>query len=445
MNETIEFESIYNFEETFNDSEKHSILLNSVVKNGIQDCCSSRESEVENHFNFSISINAGEITNQKKSGRCWMFAALNIMRLELMKKLNIKNMELSQSYPLFWDKLEKSNYFLENIISTMTEDIDSRILSFLLKDPLADGGQWDMFSNIIRKYGVVPKEAMPESKSSSDTEQMNKLLTTKLRGFACELRKESAGGKSIEELRCQKEKMLNIIYRILRISLGEPPRVFSYETRDKEDKFIRISNIEPKKFYEQYIALDLDQYVSIINAPTADKPYSQTFTVQYLGNVKDGNPVLYLNLPSNELKKLALKQLKKGDCVWFGADVDKYSNKEMGILAMNAYDYAELFSTDFSMSKEERLDYGESLMTHAMVFTGVNINENGNPDRWQVENSWGKDRGNDGFFVMSDDWFDQFTYQVVIHKKYLSDEQLKMLKTEAIVLSPWDPIGSLAK
>ncbi len=440
----IDLKMIQNFKKSFSDSEKHSVLLNSVVKNGIQDSCYNRDSEVENRFNFSISLNVGKITNQKKSGRCWMFAALNIMRLEVMKKLNLEEMELSQSYPLFWDKLEKSNYFLENIIETMEEKTDSRILSFLLQDPLADGGQWDMFSNLIRKYGVVPKEVMPESKSSSETAEMNQLLTSKLRGFASELRKAKASGNSIEELRRKKEDMLNIIYRILCISLGVPPLNFTYETRDKTEKFIRISQITPLDFYEQYIGLELDNYVSLINAPTTDKPYNRTFTVQFLGNVQEGNPVVYLNLPSEELKKLAIEQLKQGEGVWFGSDVGKYSSRESGTMAMNTYDYEGLFSTDFSMSKAERLDFGESLMTHAMVISGVNIDEQGNPNRWRVENSWGDEKGCKGFFVMSDDWFDQFTYQVVIHKKHLSDKQLQMLKAEPIVLSPWDPIGSLA-
>ena len=436
---------IRNFQKSFSDSEKNSVLLNSVVKNGIHDSGYTWNSEVENRFNFSISLDVGKITNQKKSGRCWMFAALNIMRLEVMKKLNLEEMELSQSYPLFWDKLEKSNYFLENIIETMEENVDSRILSFLLKDPLADGGQWDMFSNLIRKYGVVPKEVMPESKSSSETDELNQLLTSKLRGFASELRKAKASGNSIEELRRKKEDMLNTIYRMLCISLGEPPLDFTYETRDKTEKFIRISQITPLDFYEQYIGLELDQYVSLINAPTADKPYNRTFTVQFLGNVQEGNPVLYLNLPSEELKKLAIEQLKQGESVWFGSDVGKNSSRESGIMAMNAYDYEGLFSTDFSMSKAERLDFGESLMTHAMVISGVNIDQQGNPNRWRVENSWGDEKGRKGFFVMSDDWFDQFTYQVVIHKKHLSEKQLQMLTVEPIELSPWDPIGSLAR
>jgi len=445
MSKTIKTSTIREFRDNFSESDKHPVLMNSVVKNGIQECGYTRETEVKNQFEFSISLNVGKVTNQKKSGRCWMFAALNIMRLEVMKKLNLENMELSQAYPLFWDKLEKSNFFLENILETMDEEVDGRVVSFLLLDPLADGGQWDMFANLIRKYGVVPKEAMPESKSSSDTVQMDKLLTTKLRGYACELRKAHGSGESMEELRRRKEGMLNTLYRMLCISLGEPPQKFTYETRDKDDKFIRISDMEPREFYEKYVGLELDQYVSIINAPTADKPYHRTFTVQYLGNVREGERVLYLNLPSEELKRLAVEQLKQGESVWFGSDVDKFSSRETGIMAMNAYDYEGLFSTDFPMDKAERLDFGESLMTHAMVLTGVNIDEQGNPNRWRVENSWGEDRGRNGFFVMSDDWFDQYTYQIVIHKKFLSGEQLKMLKAEPIVLKPWDPIGSLAK
>lgn len=445
MNSNIEFKEIQGFHEDFSDTPKHKVFQNSVTKNGILDSAYTREGEAENHFNFSISLEAGKITNQKKSGRCWMFAALNVMRLKVMKKLNLENMELSQAYPLFWDKLEKSNYFLENILDTMDEETDSRIISFLLTDPLADGGQWDMFSNLIRKYGVVPKETMPESYSSSETEQLNRLLTTKLRGFACEMRKSHAQGKTLEALHHEKEEMLNSIYRILCISIGEPPETFTYETRDKDNNFIRVSDIKPLEFYNQFVEMDLDQYISIINAPTTDKPYNRTFTVQYLGNVKEGSSVLYLNLPVRELKRLAIEQLKQGESVWFGSDVGQYSNRESGVLALNAYDFEGLFSTSFSMDKAERLDYGESLMTHAMVFTGVNIDEQGKPNRWRVENSWGEDRGRKGFFVMSDEWFDQYTYQIVIHKKYLSDDLQNALNTEPILLAPWDPIGSLAR
>jgi bleomycin hydrolase len=444
MKMIIEFDTLDRFQEDFISSDKHRVVMNSVVKNGINDSCNTTVTNLENTHNFSISLESGKIKNQKVSGRCWMFASLNVMRLKVMEKLNLEDMELSQVYPLFWDKLEKANYFLENILETLDEEVEGRVISFLLHDPLCDGGQWDMFVNLVGKYGVVPKEAMPESFSSSNTKEMNFLLTAKLRNFACDIRAAFDEGKSLDELRKLKERMLNEIYRMLCISLGEPPKTFTYEVRDKNDQFIRVENITPLNFYDKYVGMDLSEYVSIINAPTDDKPFDRTFTVQYLGNIKGSSPVLYLNLRSNELKRMAIKQMQDGEAVWFGSDVSHFTNRISGIMALNTFDFDGLFTTEFPMDKGQRLDFGQSCMNHAMVLTGVNLDEEGKPNRWRVENSWGEEKGNKGFFVMSDNWFDQFTYQVVVHKKYLSDQQLAILKTDPIVLKPWDPMGSLA-
>ena len=444
MKERIEFSTLKAFEESFGTDRKNKVAMHATMTNGILESCTTANAVIENNYNFSINIEAGDITNQKKSGRCWMFAALNVMRLEIMDKLNLKNMELSQSYPLFWDKLEKSNYFLENILETFEEQLEGRVVSYLLKDPLGDGGQWDMFSNLVRKYGVIPKELMPESRVSVETRTMNKLLTLKLREFAHALRTGNSQGKSLGELRALKEEQLSTIYDMLCISIGVPPKTFTYETRDKDGKFIRISNITPQEFYKEYVSMDLDEYVSLINAPTLDKPYGKTYTVQYLGNVRGGNDVSYLNLPIEELKKAAIKQMQDGKAVWFGCDVGQSSDRKSGMMALDTYDLEGLFSTTFPMDKAQRLDYGESVMTHAMVLTGVNLDDDGRPNRWRVQNSWGEDPGAKGFFVMSDDWFNEFTYQIVVNMKYLSKDQREMLKMKPIVLKPWDPMGSLA-
>lgn len=302
-----------------------------------------------------------------------------------------------------------------------------------------------MFANLVEKYGVVPKDAMPESAASSQTAEMDRYLTRKLREFACALREAYAKGEKVEALRARKEEMLETIYRMLCISLGTPPKKFTYETRDKDKKFIRISDITPQEFYKQYVGLDMDDYISLINAPTADKPYYKMYTVQYLGNVKGARQVKYFNLPAEELKLAAIAQLKDGKAVWFGSDVGQSSSRVGGLLDLNVYDSASLFGTDFPMTKAQRLDYGESLMTHAMVLTGVNLDEDGKPTRWRVENSWGKDAGKEGYYVMSDRWFDEYTYQIVVNKKYLTQQQRTIIDEEPIKLKPWDPMGSLAK
>ena len=431
-------------EEEFDASPVNRVAMNAAAKSGVTALIRDAQLERRMPYSFSIELEAGEITNQKQSGRCWMFAALNTMRVEIMEKLNLKNMELSQNYTLFYDKLEKSNYFLESILDTLDEPTDGRLVSWLVAAPLNDGGQWDMLANLVRKYGVVPKEVMPETFSSSATREINPWLTRKLREYACTLRDAYRNGASAEELRGRKQEMLSTIYRMLAIALGKPPKRFTWETRDKDDKFIRISDITPQEFFAQYVGWNLDDYVSIIHAPTADKPFGHSYTVQYLGNVTEGHIIRHLNLPAEELKRLAIAQMRDGKVVWFGCDVGQFHDRDYGAMDPEGVRADLLFCTDFPMTKAQRLDYGESLLTHAMVFTGVNLDENGRPNRWKVENSWGDEHANKGFYVMSDEWFSEYLYQIVIHKKYLTEEQLSQYEEEPVVLKPWDPMGSLA-
>ena len=431
-------------EQEFDANAAHKLAMNAATKSGITTLLRDADLEKRERFSFSIDLEAGKVTNQKQSGRCWMFAALNTMRVEVMKKLNLENMELSQNYTLFYDKLEKANYFLESILDTVDEPTDGRLISWLLMAPLNDGGQWDMLANIIRKYGIVPKEAMPETFSSSCTREITPWMTKKLREFACTLRTAYAKGASMEELQEKKQEMMSVIYRMLVIALGKPPKTFTWETRDKDKQFIRIADITPQQFFAEYVGWNLDDYVSIINAPTQDKPFHHSYTVQYLGNVTEGHIVRHLNLPIEEMKKLAITQMQDGQVVWFGCDVGQFHEKDLGIMDTDGIQAGLLFDTDFPMTKAQRLDYGESLMTHAMVFTGVNLDKVGKPNRWKVENSWGEDRGYKGFYIMSDRWFDEYMYQIVVNKKYLSKEQLKAYEEEPTVLAPWDPMGSLA-
>ena len=427
---------------TSRDDDKQ--LRNSILSVGLDKTALNHDSEIGMQHTFSIDLKTGKITSQKSSGRCWLFAGLNTMRPKIMKDLNLDNFELSQTYQMFFDKIEKANYFLENILETLDKKTDSRVIDWLLSSPLNDGGQWDMFTSIIEKYGVVPKSAMPETFHSSASRRMNSILTVKLREYASVLRKLHQDGKGLAKLRTRKQKMLTEFYRLSTMFLGIPLEKFTYEYKDKDDKFHRDADLTPVEFYNKYVGIDLSDYVSIINAPTEDKPFSRTYTVKYLGNVEGGNPVKYLNVDIATLKKLALKQLKDKQPVWFGCDVGKMMEREKGILDANNYDYSGVLRTEFGLDKASRLDYGESVMTQAMVFMGVNNTDDGTPNRWKVENSWGKKTGNDGFYVMSDKWFEEYTYQVVVHKKYLSKKLLKALELEPIVLDPWDPMGSLA-
>ncbi|MCR4768552.1 MAG: C1 family peptidase [Saccharofermentans sp.] len=445
MNKEISFSDIEEFEAAFDSDRANILAMNAVTSNGINKSAKDPVARAKNQFGFSVEVEAGKVCDQKHSGRCWMFASYNVMRLEIMKKLKLENMELSQNYPLFYDKLEKANHFLENMIELIDEPLDGRVISFLLSDPMGDGGQWDMFRSLTAKYGVVPKDVMPETEVSGQTNELDTYLTAKLREFASVFRKRHANGASEDELRQAKKEMMSTIYRMLVISLGKPPVKFTWETRDKDKKFIRVADITPVEFFKEYVGWDLDEYVTVINAPTKDKPYGLTYTVQYLGNVVDGAySVKYLNLPMDDLRSLAISQLKDGKAVWFGSDVGQFSDRKGGYLTSDILNVSGLFNTGFGMTKEERLDYGDSMMTHAMVITGVDLDDSGKPMRWKVENSWGEEVGEKGFYVMDDKWFGEFAFQILLEKKYLSDEQRKAFDRDPVILKPWDPMGSLA-
>lgn len=431
------------FAQAYQDNNKQTALQRSVVKNGITASAENVSAKVNNVPVFSVDVTTGKVSNQKQSGRCWMFAALNTFRHKMLNDFNLKEFELSQNHTFFWDKYEKANYFYENILATANEPLTSRKVAFLLQTPQQDGGQWDMIVSIFQKYGVVPKTVMPESSNSSNSRDLNNYLNKKLRKDAVALRQLVAEGKTAEDIQTAKEAMLEDIYRFLATSLGTPPETFDFEYRDEDKNYHIDRNLTPQSFYEKYVGVDLDDYVSIINAPTADKPYNQSYTVEMLGNVVGGKEVKYLNVDMPTFKKLAIAQLEQGESVWFGCDVGQSSTRDTGIMALDAYDINDLFDIDFTMTKAERLDFGESLMTHAMVLTGVDLID-GESTKWKVENSWGEKVGTNGFFVMSDAWMDEYTYQIVVRKEFLTAEQLAAFEAEPTVLAPWDPMGALA-
>ncbi len=431
-------------EKAFLADRANRVAMDAVTSVGVMESAKRPDAFRTDLHAYSVSLPQTGITNQKRSGRCWMFAALNTMRFRIVKKLNLKDFELSQAYTMFWDKLEKANYFLENILKTLDEPTSGRLIHWLLMAPVQDGGQWDMVCSLIDKYGVVPKACMPETFSSSESMQMNFTLTEKLREDACRLRSAYKAGAGMEKLRAMKDEMMETVYGMLCVCLGVPPKTVDFEVRDKDDKFIRDCGLTPLEFFRKYVDMDLSEYISLINAPTEDKPYWHSYSVKFLGNVVEGRKVKYVNLPSEELKKAAIAQMQDGEPVWFGCDVGKSSIRDGGAMSLEIYDKGSLFNTSFGMNKAERLEYGHSLMTHAMVFQGVNLDEEGRPNRWRVENSWGKDPGKDGYYVMTDAWFDEYLYQIVVNKKYLTEEVLKAFAEKPAMLEPWDPMGSLA-
>ena len=436
--------------EAFEADVTAKIAKNAVTSAGLRRAARVPEAVAANTLGFDIEVRQGKRTDQKRSGRCWMFASLNTMRYRTIKKYNLKNFELSQAYPLFYDKLEKANWFLCNIIDTVAEPLDGRLVSYLLTDPVGDGGQWDMFRALVKKYGVVPKEAMPETACSENTREMDTYLTRYLRGCAKRLRETAAAGAGAEDLDAMREEMVGEVWHLLCVCLGQPPVRFEVRLRDKDDKPVEAltGTFTPQEFFQAAVGMELDDYVSLISAPTADKPYGHTYTVDRLGNVVEAHGVRYLNLPPERLKEIAVAQLRDDLPVWFGCDVAQSFVREEGIMDTAALDVDALFGfpVEGALTKAERLDYGESLMTHAMVLEGVRLDAAGRPVSWKVENSWGDDHGRDGYDTMSDPWFDEYVYQVVVDKKYLTDAERAAYETEEPrVLAPWDPMGSLAR
>ena len=432
-----------------NDLTKHPVVnvaSHAAQTNGIYKASENLETKVDLDPTFSIEIETGKPADQKQSGRCWMFSALNTMRHPLQKEYKLKDFELSQNYTNFWDKFEKSNWFFENVISSADKPLGDRKVAFLFATPQQDGGQWDMLCGIIEKYGIVPKSVYPETANATNSSALNDTLNTLLRKDGLELRQMVNDGKSDDEIQTRKNEMLNDVYRILAISLGVPPKKFDFEYRDDDKNYHIDKNLTPKEFYEKYVDLDLENHISTINAPTADKPFHKVFSVEYLGNIEGGRQVRHLNLPVDEMKNLIIKQLKDGEVVWFGSNVVKDSDRQAGLLDTNLYRRDQLFDTDFTMTKAQMLDSGESMMDHAMVITGVDIVD-GKPTKWKIENSWGEKPGFKGYFVMSDSWFDNFVYQAVINKKYLPEDLKNAYeegKENPIELLPWDPMGALA-
>ncbi|PIE98583.1 MAG: aminopeptidase [Treponema sp.] len=441
----IDSKMLERFKNDFSSSDANKAVASAIAKVGIKDASFNNEALKRHKHIFSNTTERGKITEQKKSGRCWMFAALNTARVETMRKYNMKTFEFSQNYTLFWDKLERTNYVLDAIIETADEKPSSRVVSHLLQMPLNDGGQWDMFKAILDKYGVVPKDLMPETFHSSNTSALNSVLTSMIRYFAVELREEYAKTKSKEAAKALKPQMLSKVYNILVKALGEVPEQVTFEYMDKDDVYHRLEPTSPQDFFKKVVGWKLDDKISIINAPTKDKPYGKVYTVKHLGNIVEAEPIRYLNAPIEVLKNAAIKSIKNGNPVWFGCDVGKHSDRDSGIMDTELYNYTETLGYMPAWTKEQRLDYGESLLTHAMVLTGVNLDNDGKPATWQVENSWGEDAGKKGMFSMSDDWFDVFVYQIMIDKKYVQAEWAEKYAGELIELAPWDPMGALAR
>ncbi|MBP5694088.1 MAG: C1 family peptidase [Bacilli bacterium] len=427
------------FNKKYNKDPRSVLLRHALNKNSISDVVYDSKNEADTNYDFSIEVKTLPACNQKQSGRCWIFAACNVLRESLAKQINIENIEISQNYIAFFDKLEKANFLLTSIVDLAKEKPDSRVLMHLLVNGVSDGGQWDMFVNIVRKYGIVPKNNMKETKQSSATYESNVMINSLCRQFAAEIQKVI----DINDIAELKNQYLQKIYNLLCDSFGVPPTKFDFEYTDKDGKYHLEEGYTPKSFFDKYVGESIDDFVSIINSPTEDKPFYKIYTIDYLNNVVEGKPITHLNLPMDRVKELIIEQLKNNEVVWFGSDVSNYRDRATGLWDDLSYDYVSAFDFDLKFNKSDMLDYHDSCMNHAMVITGVNI-KNGKPNRWKIENSWGTESGNKGYYMMSSSWFDSYVYQAVINKKYLNDAEKKALKGKLVLLDPWDPMGTLA-
>ena len=417
--------------------QAHS-LKRAIMNQGINAICEDPNIKAKLNRVFSTELDTNNVTAQEKSGRCWLFATLNSLRHDFEKKYHLKDFEFSQNYLSFWDRFEKANSFYEHIIETVEQPTHDRRVQALLQMPDDDGGQWDNAAALIKKYGLVPKYAMPETQPSNHTDEFSALLGKRLRKDAFILRSTYKKNHSLDELYDLKQEMLITIYRLCVYAFGEPVQTFDFEYRDEDKNYHCHKDLTPQRFYQDFVSLSLDDYIVLCNAP--DRSFYQTYQLDDETNVQDGQPVQFLNVPLAEMKSLLIKQLNDGYATWFGCDVLQQMNRKEGLLDSNLYCYDEVFQTDLDFTKEDRLRYYEAVCSHAMTFTGVDIKD-GTPQKWKVENSWGEKAGDKGYFVMSNSWFDDYVYEVVIRKEYLTDEMKLALNKESIHIDLWDALA----
>ncbi len=417
-------------------------MYNSITNNDIRDLALNRDILRQHNEIFSHKIKTKGITDQKSSGRCWLFAGLNIMRPAVIEKYNLKSFEFSQIYLTFWDKMEKANTFLERMIEFRDRGLLDREMVMFLRTPIPDGGYWENVVDLIEKYGAVPKEIMPETNSSENTRLMNKVMSQKLRSDAVKLRKMHQGKKSVKKLYAEKKKMLAEIYRMLVMNLGEPPTEFAWRFEDQNSVVSEMRTYTPKGFFKDFVGVDLNEYVNIFNDTTHD--YGRHYQIRFSRNLYDGHDINYANVDVESLKDIAMKSILDDTPVSFAADVGYDQSKKLGIMESGLYDYDSIYNTDMSMTKAERALYRNSVRGHGMALIGVDV-QNGKPVKWLVENSWGKDNGSDGYWTLYDKWFDIHVYNIIVKKKYVPEKVLKIYEQPAEILPPWDPMLQMVR
>ncbi|MBQ5728949.1 MAG: C1 family peptidase [Bacteroidaceae bacterium] len=390
---------------------------------------------------FSHSVPSKGITDQQSSGRCWLFTGMNVMRAKMIKKYNLGAFQFSQSYSFFYDQLEKSNLFLQAVIDNAKKPMDDKLVEWLFKNPLSDGGTFCGVQDVMMKYGAVPAEVMPESYNANNTSRMSAIIALKLREYGLALRQGAAQGQKPAVLEKRKVEMLGTIYRILSTCLGEPPTTFKWTMKDANGRPVSTKEYTPKSFYDEYVGEDLkNNYVMLMNDPS--RPYHRTYTIDMDRHSYDGAQWTYLNLPIEEIKPLAIASIKDSTMMYFSCDVGKFYDSKTGVLCTENFDYATLFDTDFPMDKADRIRTFASASSHAMTLMAVDLDAEGKPTKWMVENSWGPNSGVKGHLIMTDKWFDEYMFRVVVEKRFVPEKLLKLYNHEPTRLPAWDPLFS---
>ncbi|CCI81724.1 C1 family peptidase [Lactobacillus hominis] len=433
MLQDLDPEDLKKMRSDFLENDKYRNTQNAVMENGIKKSITNK-SVIESHpFVFSIDVDSDDVMNQKHSGRCWMFSAMNFIRHHVEKEHHMKNFELSTDYMFFYDKLERANYFYHNVIDTADQPLSDRKVNWLMHTPQQDGGDWSLLVSLMEKYGVVPASVMGETAVSANTTELNFAFNRKLQKDAMKLRNLVNSDASDEKLASELRRMNSENYKILAISFGTPPEKFNFSYRDENNQYHTIGEVTPLEFFKKFVDINLNDYVELMNIPGLGYKYNQVYTIQLSKNMVDGIENRYLNVSMDEMNKLMLEQLKDGTPVWFGCDVLQEYNRPTGSLELGLYDWKRSFGFSLGKDKAERFEYGESLPTHAMLICGVELHDN-KPINWKIQNSWGNKVGHLGYFMMGEKWMNAYTYEIVINKKYLSDQQLSAYDKEPIEL-----------
>ncbi len=425
-------------------------LFNAMASNKIDDLAKNFEAQRQLDTYFSVETPKQSITDQKQSGRCWMFSGMNVLRSNFAQRKDSTlgfipaetkvNLEFSQDYLFFWDQLEKANLFLQGVIDNADKSLDDTRVQFFFKSPINDGGTFCGVADLADKYGLVPREAMPETYSAENTSKMATIMKSVLRQQGLKLRDMVTAKKSKKDIQAAKTEMLGEVYRLLSMTLGEPLKQFTYAYKDKEGKSLAPARqYTPKEFFREVVGDKINgTFVMVMNDPR--RPYHQTYEVEYDRHTYDGHNWKYLNLPMDEIEQLAIAALKDGRKMYSSYDVGKQLDRQRGYCALDNFDYESLFQTQFTMDKAQRIATFDSGSTHAMTLTAVDLDEQGKARKWKVENSWGATWGQQGCLIMTDEWFREFMFRLVVDKKYVPADMLKMAEQKPIMVMPEDPL-----